>query len=159
VSYTPPQALYLSFGSHNHPARASSLNCCYGSGWFARLFWVMPCSIPPRLCFPVLVLPCTQKPVSDASLSRPIQVPSRNDGSFIFIFKSIQFAPCRARHVGRPSYLLRIHSVIREAVCSVIFIGLRTASRGAKLHVFVTTMSLQQGFAISIYVRFVFFRG
>ncbi|KAJ7822162.1 hypothetical protein B0H14DRAFT_2829085, partial [Mycena olivaceomarginata] len=50
------------------------LNCCYGSGWFARLFWVMPCSIPPRLCFPVLVLPCTQKPV-----------PSRNDGSFIFI--------------------------------------------------------------------------
>ncbi|KAJ7796324.1 hypothetical protein B0H14DRAFT_2915753, partial [Mycena olivaceomarginata] len=58
----------------------------------------MPCSIPPRLCFPVLVLPCTQKPVSNASPSRPIQVPSRNDGSFIFIFKSIQSGVQRHLH-------------------------------------------------------------
>jgi hypothetical protein len=84
VSYTPPHALYLSFGLHNHLARASSLSTAVmRSGWFARLFWVMPCSIPPRLCFPVLVLSCTQKTVSDASLLR---LPSQNDGFYLFIF-------------------------------------------------------------------------
>jgi hypothetical protein len=50
-------------------------------------------------------------------------------------------------HLGTTaSYLLWIHSVVREAVYSVIFIGLRTASWDAKLHFFDIIMSLQQGF-------------
>ncbi|KAJ7796310.1 hypothetical protein B0H14DRAFT_2915640, partial [Mycena olivaceomarginata] len=81
--------------------------------WFARLFWVIPRSIPPHLCFLALVLSCTWKAVSDASLLRPIQVPSWSDG---FLSASNSLSSSRSgvqRHLHRVADCILGHQITR----------------------------------------------